>query len=128
PPLTLGFPNRSKAPDLTFDQGPFVRGEAYRFPWTGASSAFLNVLNSPTLNGRKEALPPTFRTLGNVIHVIQDMGVPEHTRNDPHLGHPLIQGIAGAPSLFEKHIDDIRNTLDYGGYPSPVFNTFQRFW
>ena len=127
-PLTVGIPIGFKAPDWAFDQGPFVRAEAFRFSWTDARRAFLDALTSPTLNGRKEALALTFRTLGNVIHVIQDMGVPEHTRNDPHLGHPLIQGIAGAPSLFEKHIDDIRNTLDYGGYPSPVFNTFRGFW
>src|SRR5438445_1559220 len=127
-PLTVGIPIGFKAPDWAFDQAAFLRAETFRFSWTDARRAFRDALTSPTLNGRKEALALTFRTLGNVIHVIQDMGAPEHTRNDPHLGHPLIQGIAGAPSLFDKRIDDIKNIFDYGGYPSPVFDAFRGFW
>jgi len=81
-PLTVGIPIGFKAPDWAFDQAPFLRAETFRFSWTDARRAFRDALTSPTLNGRKEALALTFRTLGNVIHVIQDMGVPEHTRND----------------------------------------------
>lgn len=44
------------------------------------------------LPGRKASAGMTFRALGQVIHLIQDLGQPQHTRNDAHTpleGAPL---------------------------------------
>jgi hypothetical protein len=44
--------------------------------------------------------PRAFRALGQVIHLIEDASVPDHTRNDPHIaigGH----GIGGEGSPYE---------------------------
>ncbi|OGI68354.1 MAG: hypothetical protein A2W18_01170 [Candidatus Muproteobacteria bacterium RBG_16_60_9] len=39
-----------------------------------------------TKEGRNKYWATTFRALGDVVHLVQDMGQPQHTRNDPHAG------------------------------------------
>src|SRR5919198_4525169 len=43
-----------------------------------------------------------FRTLGQVLHVLQDMAQPQHTRNDPHLGctRTVAEWFAGEKSWY----------------------------
>ncbi len=45
----------------------------------------------------------TFRALGDVVHLVEDMAQPQHTRNDPHLG--CYTAVAGEESVFEKYIE-----------------------
>jgi len=50
----------------------------------------------------------TFRALGDLVHMIQDMGQPQHTRNEPHNGlgtNGIQQAITGHKSVFEKYVD-----------------------
>ena len=49
----------------------------------------------------------TFRALGDVLHLLQDMAQPQHTRNDPHagMGCALDHCAAGHASYFEKYVD-----------------------
>ena len=43
----------------------------------------------------------TFGTLGDIIHLVPDMGSPEHTRNDIHAGRGIFAVyVCGAESLF----------------------------
>jgi hypothetical protein len=79
----------------------------------------------------------TFRALGDVIHTVQDMGQPQHTRNE---GHPLpayeayIDARAtGAGSYFidgqnltarSGQLDDLK----YDGYTIPRFNRYSDYW
>lgn len=46
-------------------------------------------------NGNKEG---AYRTLGHILHVLEDMSVPEHTRNDSH-----IDGLPGYGSPYEEY-------------------------
>jgi len=39
--------------------------------------------------------------LGHILHLIEDMTVPDHTRNDPHIADGLI-GIYSGVSVYEK--------------------------
>jgi len=81
----------------------------------------------------------TFRALGDVVHLVQDMGQPQHTRNDPHSG---VAGF-GHKSIFEEYIemratgaesyniDGTKTTplqLPYDGYPLPAFTKYSDFW
>ncbi len=53
---------------------------------------------------RKAYWATTFRALGDVVHLIQDMAQPQHTRNEPHSGKgPTF--LTGHTSIFEKYID-----------------------
>lgn len=50
----------------------------------------------------------TFRALGDVVHLLQDMAQPQHTRNEVHCGRsynfPTIPG-CGHKSVYENYID-----------------------
>ena len=84
----------------------------------------------------------TFRALGDVLHLVQDMAQPQHTRNE---GHPR-----GEAKRYEEYIDwrargtgtanvitidgetIPRNTvlplLEYQGYPIPRFAGYFDYW
>ena len=77
-------------------------------------AGFSDLPFSPTVDlPTKEALrtaywATTFRTLGDVLHLLQDMAQPQHTRNDPHSG--LYCNTAkfcpgGHASFYEKYVD-----------------------
>lgn len=77
-----------------------------------------------------------FRSLGHVLHLVEDMAQPQHTRNDPHAGCADIDPmnvIVGAHSWYEEYtenrtlgrtfprIEDVAPGLVLGGYdPVPV--------
>jgi len=88
---------------------------------------------------RKAYWATTFRTLGDVVHILEDMAQPQHTRNE---GHFL------SNTGYEEHINTratratltkVNNTtgvtetitpvaLNYDGYPIPRFNSYTDFW
>src|SRR5205085_4392195 len=49
----------------------------------------------------------TFRALGDVVHLLQDMAQPQHTRNDPHSGRfcAWSECYGGHASFYEKYVD-----------------------
>jgi len=49
----------------------------------------------------------TFRSLGDVVHLLQDMAQPQHTRNDPHGGMGCAWGqcSAGHKSYYEGYVE-----------------------
>ena len=57
---------------------------------------------------RKAYWATTFRSLGDVVHLLQDMAQPQHTRNDSHSGFACVpvsaSCLAGHDSFFEKYI------------------------
>ncbi|CAK7053758.1 MAG: hypothetical protein BACD_02597 [Bacteroides rodentium] len=58
---------------------------------------------------RKAYWATVFRALGDVVHNLQDMGQPQHTRSDKHSGMGCKDGtdicIAGHASFYEKYLD-----------------------
>jgi hypothetical protein len=52
--------------------------------WQNTRQYFLDALTSTQKADRDLALTMTFQGLGQLIHLIQDMASPAHTRNDPH--------------------------------------------
>lgn len=75
------------------------------FTWQDARQTFFEALtfqglSAATQKKRDGRLAVTFRTLGQLMHLVQDAAVPAHTRNDPH---PTFDG-------FESFVDDARST------------------
>jgi hypothetical protein len=99
----------------------------------------------------------TFRALGDVMHLLQDMAQPQHTRNDPHagLGCKGQSCVFGHASYFENYIDAratgagsfrlrerfsqtsdpndideqvVANPLSYDGYPIVRFANYRDFF
>jgi hypothetical protein len=95
---------------------------------------------------RKAYWATTFRALGDILHLNQDMAQPQHTRNEPHSGAGpwLAQAlVSGHTSIYEKYIDaratgatsfDIDGStqsitgLTYTGYAIPTFNKYSDYW
>lgn len=88
----------------------------------------------------------TFRALGSVAHLIEDMAQPQHTRLDPHSGEciwVINELFAGHESEYEKYIDkrveakEFRFTTgeigpgslpNYGAYPIPEFEDYASYF
>ncbi len=100
----------------------------------------------------------TFRALGDVLHLLQDMAQPQHTRNDIHAGLGCSAGLGctlGHASYYEKYVDaratgsssfrlrerfflsvqlnDVDTNiavsdLSYGTYPLPQFDRYRDFF
>jgi hypothetical protein len=67
-----------------------------------------------TQDEREANFADCFRSLGQVMHLLQDMSVPLHTRNDAHI-FPLF-GLLG-PKTFETYTLKNKNALNYSAYP-----------
>jgi hypothetical protein len=66
--------------------------------WSTARDFFYKSLIAPASIDRERYLAETFLTLGHVLHLLQDMAVPAHTRNDFSQGH--IQNIGCPEKLW----------------------------
>lgn len=102
---------------------------------------------------RKAYWATTFRALGDVVHLLQDMAQPQHTRNDPHAGdkYDSLVGkdiVVGHKSVYENYIEAratggsfstagltssspisvTTKPLTYAGYPIPQFNSYLDFF
>jgi len=103
---------------------------------------------------RKTYWATLFRALGDVLHLVQDMAQPQHTRNDPHAGlssYELQPYLGGHKSVFEAYVDaratgvrafqysvttsqkasiDITTdrTLTTDGHPIPRFNRYSDYF
>ena len=74
-------------------------------------------------------LAKTFRALGHVVHLVQDMAQPQHTRNDSHGG---FFGFASGPqwlgdkSQYEEHIKN--NMPEVTDLYLPSFTSYSAFF
>ncbi|MEP7182645.1 MAG: hypothetical protein ABI886_10685 [Betaproteobacteria bacterium] len=98
-----------------------------------------------------------FRSLGDIVHLVQDMAQPQHTRNDAHAGLGCLgeDCAFGHKSYFEGYVEarargasgftlrerlylqgppnDILervalDDLNYGGYPIPRFSSYRAYF
>jgi hypothetical protein len=56
------------------------------YSWKVARKEFYDALTSTTETSRNEHFKKMYESLGRILHLIEDMGVPAHTRND-FVGH-----------------------------------------
>ena len=93
--------------------------------WKWARDSYYKALTDFNPKYRETYFSYVFRALGQVIHLVHDLAVPAHVRNDPH-GAPIIKY-----DLYEEYTRDRANSLSYSGYP-PVdiktFNILDKFW
>jgi hypothetical protein len=105
-----------------------------------------NDTNPASETVRKTYWATTFRALGDIMHLNQDMAQPQHTRNDPHSGKiPLLGDFdpTGHASIYEHYMEaratqdktyyidgakrDIQG-LTYEGYSVPHFAKYSDYW
>jgi hypothetical protein len=61
-----------------------------------------------------------FLALGHIIHLIEDMSVPDHTRNDPHIGVGA-KGLFTGESPFESWTSQNKNRVTMSGLSLKYF-------
>ena len=103
--------------------------------------------NQPATEADRKAYWATlFRALGDIVHLVEDMAQPQHTRNDPHAGKggPIAEAVlTGHKSLYEAYIETraaakafelpsgdkfIPPPLTYDGYATPVFTKYSDYF
>ncbi|MBI4824610.1 MAG: hypothetical protein HY805_10350 [Nitrospirae bacterium] len=102
--LTSHFYNPLTNKGLT-EFGVTIGESAYEranFLWQDARGSFYSGLISTTKGDREKSLSIAFETLGRIMHLVQDMAVPAHTRDDMHVADP-----------FEGYISNRVGSLNY---------------
>jgi hypothetical protein len=122
--IGLGLIPNSTAPDWALEllgTNSYTVGQAqndYLFSVIGLDDA-----------ERKSQARDLFKSLGHVVHLVQDMGQPEHTRNDQHL-FPLF-GLAPA-SIYEEwglqHLVGLNPDISFEGYPTMHFPRYRDYF
>lgn len=95
------------------------------FSWTKAREYLYAALTATTPELRNQNLHDMFRSVGQVMHLVQDLAQPAHVRNDLHLFHPAI---GGNMDLYEKYVDLKYNPSWVTGYPTVRLNRFSDYW
>lgn len=146
--LITGLPNRSWA----FGYGEngeqlyacgsgshWMDGSCNDYSWRKAREHYYAALTGITEEVRKENFKKMYESLGRIIHLIEDMGVPAHTRNDfsGHLDYTELKGkdpMSWVGNLYEFHVK--KKARENAAYISslsqsatiPVFDTPQEYW
>lgn len=116
--------------------------EENEYSWEDARQAYYAALTSPTEEDRDKNFILMYESLGRVLHLIEDMGVPAHTRNDifGHLDYIEFEDwwnpISWAGNLYEYHVKDmgridslyITGLCDEQGVTIPVFEKAEDYW
>lgn len=113
---------------------PAERGPATAnpFDWDAARGSFLNALTLGAPTDREAALAQTFEALGHVMHLVQDLAVPAHVRNDfdAHLTNLRFFSSRLTEERFEKYVRTHTGLVNSAA-PTPVDvvgRLVTRFW
>lgn len=102
-----------------------------QYSYKEAREYLYKALTSADITLRDKNFGLTFQTLGQVIHHIQDMAQPQHSRLDTHCDKWYCLFLYN-PSLYEEYTKIIQNELTYTGYPSDTVNvmlsTPRKYW
>jgi hypothetical protein len=107
--LAWGVELGEAAPDWALEDTEYW---TQQYSYRDAREAFFNALTFAGKDGREAELARTCEILGHVIHLIQDMAVPAHTRNDIHNVPPV-----RPDSLYEELLEGA--VLNVSGNPVP---------
>jgi len=91
-----------------------------RYNWPQAKESVVKALQQATPSERNKYMAIAYRSLGETLHLIADMGCPPHVRNDSHPPKAQIAGVNvfGDPDPYEDICGTIDLTQFYGSsYP-----------
>ena len=101
---------------------------------------------APMAEDRNKYWATTFRALGDVVHLLQDMAQPQHTRNEAHCGvsYSIPLPACGHKSLYESYIEaratgspfstasgkiiPVDDLVYDDGYPIPQFANYTSYF
>lgn len=97
--------------------------------WASARSYFYESLTSPNSYIRETRLAATFRTVGQVMHLVEDLATPAHVRNDIHM--PINSDKDFYEEYTNRNYKPTEGYAIYTGYePADLstFSSFDTFW
>ncbi len=113
----LSFPGATRAPDWALEDRDEFVSSPQDYSYKDARDALYRGLTATDSSTHERELGHTFYALGHVIHLIQDMAQPQHTRNDSHF---LIGPTA---SLMERYVNDNVDRFTLTASPPPCSAT-----
>ena len=97
--------------------------------WGSAREYYYEALTSTQDHDRKLNLANTFRAVGQVMHLVEDLASPPHVRNDIHF--PIQSGKDFYEEYADNKFDPVDGIIPYDSY-APVdlttFSSFEAFW
>ena len=118
--LTWGVPLGEPAPDWALEDPTEFFTQAYSY--RDARAALFKALTLREPGAREAELARTFEILGHLVHMVQDMAVPAHTRNDIHNIPPM-----WPTSLYERFLEEELARLNLNGTPV-AFDLPRQYW
>lgn len=87
------------------------------YSWPDARNYFYNALTATNQATRDQNFADTFKAVGQVMHLVADLSVPEHTRNEFH-GQPWNYGYE---DYVEKKVERIEDLSSFMTANPPIF-------
>ncbi|MDH5648944.1 MAG: hypothetical protein OEY67_04745 [Gammaproteobacteria bacterium] len=94
------------------------------YSWRDARQYFYDALTLPV--NREQQLSDMFNALGHIVHLVEDMGQPQHSRNDSHGTDPVYERYTR--SKHERNNRTQFRALLDREYGPVEFNTARSFW
>ncbi|HEU5133721.1 MAG TPA: hypothetical protein VFU13_01135 [Steroidobacteraceae bacterium] len=108
------------------------------YSYRDAQEHFFQALSSENPGIRVTRFGAMFQTLGHVVHHIQDMGQPQHPRNESHISEGILEDEAGSwyelytslkyPDENPQGLQALLANTPYNGGAIPTFSTAREFW
>jgi hypothetical protein len=100
--------------------------------WSTTRDKFYGALTSNSPTDREQCMAETFIALGHILHMLEDMGVPAHTRNDFLFGHyrSAFMFDWGNPfeTWVEKQIEQNGGISPWSGKEPVVFDKLAKYF
>jgi len=100
--------------------GPIVLRTKQEMGWDNARSYFYSALTSTTNINKEASFVKTFEAVGQVMHLLQDMAVPAHVRND-FLNSHVYTGGSNPYELYVKRNQNLVSGLTDTQIITPAF-------
>jgi hypothetical protein len=125
------------------ESNPSEDDDCNQYSWDAARNTYYEALISQSDNARDELFAGFFEKIGRVLHMLQDMSVPAHTRNDMwgHLSRKSREYIEEANitkiknkygNNYENYVEEYKKLADFTGYGKsvtpPKFHKQQDYW
>lgn len=139
---TLIRTNITGDPEIDAKEWAFRYAEN-RYNWVIGKASFKKALEEPDPKLRAKHMAKAWRCLGEVLHLLADMGLPPHVRNDTHpaSGNGAVDYLFGDPSpcesLFKteyisayksrKTETDLKDGFAAAATAEAIFDTLARF-
>ena len=108
-------------------QPPGTQLSGGSYSWHDARQYYLNALTATSIEQRDENLAKMFRAIGQVMHLLEDMSVPEHVRDDPHPSNSLI-GWLPIYSSYEKYVNlNIATEANIDAFFQTTYSNMKRY-